>query len=151
MRRVSKAKARWDRLVEEVAGERPLDWRNRATAAGCQVCPRRGASGDAIASQFASARGRCDGYLHGHHVIRRQVLERLAHTFALDRQLDDREHAELLVELVWDPRNGMGACERAHRRHHNGIERIEFALVPAAAVAFAVEHALERYLEDEYA
>lgn len=137
MRRVSKAKARWDRLVEEVAGERPLDWRNRATAAGCQVCPRRG--------------GRCDGYLHGHHVVRRQVLERSVKTIAIDQRLDDRDHAELLVELVWDPRNGMGACERAHRRHHNGVERIEFALVPAAAVAFAVEHALERYLEDEYA
>lgn len=75
----------------------------------------------------------CVGPVQGHHVITQQSLRK--------RGLDDR---------LWDVRNGVGVCERAHARHTKAVQRIPYDRLPQAAIDFAVEAGLDWQLERYY-
>lgn len=72
------------------------------------------------------------GDLQAHHILTQQQL---------------RKHG--LKHLLWDTRNGLPLCDRAHDRHHSAHERIPRDLLPAGALQFAEEvglmHLIERY------
>lgn len=48
-------------------------------------------------------------YLHAHHCVERQFLE---------RELEAIVTPERLLGIVWDPRNALGACGRCHNSLH---------------------------------
>lgn len=76
----------------------------------------------------------CEDGLEAHHVVTQQQL-RLA-----------GRH-----DLLWDPRNGMTVCGKAHRRHTTAVLRIPASAIPERCLDFAREHGfdavgiLERY------
>ena len=53
-------------------------------------------------------------------------------------------------EHLWDPRNGVGACYRAHRRSDAAVERFPVERIPEAAWQFAEELGLTWKLERLY-
>ncbi len=55
-----------------------------------------------------------------------------------------------LYEHVYDPRNGIGACYRAHRRSDSGLERFPAHCISDEAWEFAEELELDWYLEKLY-
>lgn len=75
----------------------------------------------------------CDGPIQGHHVVEKQTLKRRG-----------------LTDFLWDLRNHLGVCERAHRRHTARVEKIPRSCLPAAAEEFAVEHELSHVLDRAY-
>lgn len=75
----------------------------------------------------------CEGRLEAHHVIAAQKLRRIG-----------RE------DVVTDPRNGMSLCEKHHRRHTLGFERIPFSALREETITFADELGLVWYLERFY-
>lgn len=77
--------------------------------------------------------GGCEGRLEAHHVIAAQALRKRG-----------------LGHLVTAPANGMSLCERHHRRHTLGLERIPFSALSQAAVEFADEFGLRWWLERFY-
>lgn len=113
------------------------EWHDKTVAFGCRVCPTLGRE--------------CEGAVLAHHVLRKQFIR---------GYLDDREQTapfgigivreDLERALMWDLRNGMGVCYRAHRRHHNRIEPIPRNLVTKDAWTFAAELGLSRRLEADY-
>lgn len=72
-------------------------------------------------------------HIVAHHVLPQQALK--------------QEH---LHAFLWDERNGIGLCDYHHTRHHNYIERVPRALVPAATTEFAYELELGWLLDAEY-
>jgi len=76
----------------------------------------------------------CEGEIHAHHVVYQQTLRKLG-----------------LSELRWDPHNGMALCERAHRRHHSGHEKLRRDQLPQRCVDFAEQHGLAYVLDRFYA
>jgi len=83
--------------------------------------------------QVHENRSLCEGNVQAAHLIPKQALRRRG-----------------LHEYVWDPRNGIGACERAHRRSDSGLERFPVEVIPESAWEFARELGLEWYLEKLY-
>lgn len=75
----------------------------------------------------------CDGPVQAAHVISKQTLRRRG-----------------LHQHVYDPRNGIGACYKAHRRSDNAVERFPVDRVPVAAWEFAHELGLDYLLERLY-
>jgi hypothetical protein len=75
----------------------------------------------------------CVGDRQAHHVVTQQQLR--------DAFRDD---------LLWDWRNGMTVCERAHSRHTKAVERIGLSRVPDRCVAFAEEHGFGHVLARYY-
>lgn len=64
----------------------------------------------------------CEGLVQGCHVIPRMTLRRYGH-----------------ADRLWDVRNGLGACYKAHRRSDAGLERFPVDRLPAAVWDFADE------------
>lgn len=113
-----------------------MEWNRRVTALGCQVCSVIGEE--------------CDGVVQGHHVVYQQFISRWVDAHAHENDLAALEKADLLRRLLWDVRNGMGLCSRAHRRHHNRSQPIPLYLVPIGALAFAAEIGLAHRIEALY-
>ena len=65
------------------------------------------------------------------HIIPKQSLKRHGH-----------------ADKVWDPRNGIGACYKAHRRSDAGLARFPVAYLPDKFWEFADEVGL-RYLAEK--
>lgn len=76
----------------------------------------------------------CEGVLEAHHVVTQQYLR-----------------ASGRHDLLWDPRNGMTVCNRAHSRHTAAVERIPLAKLPPRCYDFAMAHGFERILSRHYA
>lgn len=55
-----------------------------------------------------------------------------------------------LYEAVWDTRNGLGACYKAHRRSDGALERFPAHCISAEARAFADELGLGWMLDKLY-
>lgn len=62
----------------------------------------------------------CEGEVRAHHVITQQAL---------------RKHG--WIDFRWETDNGVPVCERGHRRHHSGLERIPRDRLPRRAIDFA--------------
>lgn len=75
----------------------------------------------------------CEGPVQAAHIIPKQALRR-----------------RRLYEHVWDPRNGLGACYRAHTRSDAGLERFPAERIPEDAWEFARELGLDWMLEKLY-
>lgn len=75
----------------------------------------------------------CDGPLQCHHIITQQALRK--------RGLDF---------LRYDVRNGMCLCYRAHRRHTNRTEPIDYSYLSQGAIDFATEVGLDWQLDRYY-
>lgn len=128
-----RTKAETKRLDREASG----NWKWRTTALGCRVCPALGQV--------------CEGMnVNAHHIIRQQVLKRYVAAVAHEQYLDDDARADLERELLWALPNGLAACERAHRRHHNRIQPIPLDVLPLGALAFAARLNLSYVIEREY-
>lgn len=117
-------------MCDENPAER---WHRIVAGRGCQVCPRLGRA--------------CDGPVQAHHVTTQQYIKRYVRGLGLPQA----QHLDMLARLLWDTRNGLGVCYRAHRRHTNATERIPLALVPEQARAFAEEIGLAYVLPKQYA
>lgn len=76
----------------------------------------------------------CDGELQAHHVVSQQQLRNAG------------RH-----DLLWEWRNGMTICERAHRRHTLATRRILRDDVPERCKAFVAAHGFEGVLSRYYA
>lgn len=76
----------------------------------------------------------CEGPVQAAHIIPKQTLRKMRFT----------------PEVVWDPRNGIGACYKAHRRSDAALERFPVEYIPAEAWQFARELGLEWKLERQY-
>lgn len=111
-------------------------WHDRTVAFGCRVCPETGEE--------------CDGAILAHHVLRKQFVKDALDEHFARVSLSVEERNELERICMWDMRNGLGVCYRAHRRHHNRVAPIPRRLIPAAAWAFAAELDLTRRLEADY-
>lgn len=74
----------------------------------------------------------CEPPLQAAHVISKQALK--------SRGLQD---------YLWDTRNGLSACYKAHRRSDSAVERFPRSRIPEAAEAFALELGID-YLLDRY-
>lgn len=114
-----------------------LEWHNKVVAFGCRVCPQIGEE--------------CEGVVQAHHIVRRQFVQDRIDTRVRAESLNAVQRAELERLLLWDLRNGMGVCYRAHRRHHSRVQPIPARFVSAAAYAFAQELELVYRIEMEYA
>lgn len=75
----------------------------------------------------------CEGEFHAHHVVTQQHLRKRG-----------------LGDWAWDRRIGVTLCERAHRRHHSGRERISIDVLPTEVVKFVESLGLDWYLERYY-
>lgn len=75
----------------------------------------------------------CSGPIEGHHLITQQSLRKRGHSHD-----------------VWDIRNGLGVCQRAHRRHTSAKERIPYEKIPQEAIEFAREIGVEWHLDRYY-
>lgn len=105
-------------------------------ALGCRVCDRLGLD--------------CDGTVHAHHVIRQQHLRSWVSLKARAEQFTAGEEEDLRVSVLWDVRNGLAVCERAHRRHHNRVEPIPRSVLLPANILFANDLQLTHRIEAEY-
>jgi hypothetical protein len=76
----------------------------------------------------------CDGELDPAHIIPKQTLRKLG----------------LPEVVVFDHRNGVAACRKAHRRNDTGLERFPRELLPPSAFEFAKQHKLEHLIEKLY-
>ena len=111
-------------------------WKQWARTVGCQVCPHRG--------------GVCDGDVEGHHVVPQRVLKRHVRNLVFTGQLEEADAMLYLRRLLWDTRNCMLACYRAHRRHENRHQPIDYHLLPPAALQFAEELHMLGVLRQHY-
>lgn len=75
----------------------------------------------------------CVGDVEAHHVISQQQLRRVGR-----------------YDLLWDPNNGMGACDKGHDRHHLAFDRIPLESIPERCLAFAREHGFEDVIARYY-
>lgn len=100
----------------------------------------------------------CDGPIEGAHWIKRQRVGRWVE-LQLDipkSMLRYDEDWELVRLAEWDPRNGVPACEKHHRRFdgHRVDAANELVVwrheVPAPVEAFAKDWGLETALEDRH-
>ena len=112
------------------------DWKPTSTR------KKRGRTDAALAWKLAVTENGCDVHdnpvdcelpVQACHLIPKQALRRHGHG-----------------DKLWDVRNGIGACYRAHRRSDAGLERFPRAKVPAAAWEFAAEIGLTWMLEALY-
>lgn len=108
----------------------------------------------------------CDGPIEGAHWIKRQRVERsladrlrwalIRDNLGVDLPLEPGEARDLITLAVWDPRNGVPACEKHHRRFdgHRVDATNELVVwrheVPAPVEAFAKDWGLETALEDRH-
>ena len=76
----------------------------------------------------------CEGPIQAAHLIPKQALRRRGFS----------------PEVIWDPRNGIAACRRAHCRSDAGLERFPSSRLPVEAWAFAEEVGLGWMLEKLY-
>lgn len=113
-----------------------MEWHRVTTALGCQVCPHLDQE--------------CDGVVDAHHVLYAQFIRSYVESFAHRNYLDEAEKNEMMQRLLWDLRDGMAVCYRAHRRHHNRTQPIPYRLIPASAIEFAVELGLGHRLDALY-
>lgn len=81
-----------------------------------------------------------DDPLQGHHVVEKEALKKLAKSRGLD-----------LVQLLWDPRNGMAVRRSRHARHTNRFDPLPISSVPQSAWEFARELGIEWRIEQDYA
>lgn len=84
--------------------------------------------------------GSADDPLEAHHVIEKEDLKKLAKSRGLD-----------IVQLLWDPRNGMAVRRSRHVRHTNRFDPLPVSAVPESAWEFAREHGIEWRIEQDYA
>jgi hypothetical protein len=75
----------------------------------------------------------CEGPVQAAHLIPKQALR--------------KRH---LYGYVWDPRNGIGACYKAHRRSDAALERFPARCISSEAREFAAEVELTWMLERLY-
>ena len=75
----------------------------------------------------------CEGPVQAAHIIPKQSLKRHGH-----------------ADKIWDPRNGIGACYKAHRRSDAGLQRFPVAYLPAQFWEFAEEVNLSYLAEKLY-
>lgn len=76
----------------------------------------------------------CDGRLQAHHVVYQKHLR--------DEGLDG---------LLWCPAAAAAVCERHHRRHHSGREKLRKDMIPARCVELIEEQDLSHYFDRYYA
>lgn len=79
--------------------------------------------------------------LEGHHVIEKEHIR---------QKFPNGHGGRSLVDLVWDPRNGMLVLVSVHQRHTKRYKTIPIGAVPADAFEFARELGLEWYLAGRY-
>jgi hypothetical protein len=77
--------------------------------------------------------GPCEEPYEAHHLLTQQQLRKRG-----------------LSDVAYDVRNGMGLCNRHHRRHTRAVERIPFAVLPERAHEFAAELGLGWLLDRYY-
>lgn len=87
----------------------------------------------------------CDGKMEAAHFLKRQRVCKALEALGFDR--------ELIQLAEWDPRNGVPACEKHHRRFDG--QRMPSLVVPRFMVPEAVElfvadWGLETQLEDRW-
>jgi hypothetical protein len=79
---------------------------------------------------------------HGHHIIKQQVLKRVAQEKGLQYE-----------RIRWDLRNILPLCDRHHAQHHARMEPIALSIVllhQPKVVQFAKELDLVWWLSREY-
>jgi hypothetical protein len=76
----------------------------------------------------------CEGPLDPAHIIPRQTLRKLG----------------LPETVVYDHRNGVAACRKAHRRNDDGLERFPYELLPPSVFDFARDLELTYLLDKLY-
>jgi 5-methylcytosine-specific restriction endonuclease McrA len=89
---------------------------------------------------------RLAGEIEIHHVVAKSKIK----SYVSGLRLPADEAAELLVELLWSPRNALALCERVHARHTSARERVPRSMLSEANWAFAEELDLAWLLEREY-
>lgn len=120
-----------DDLYMALLDETPLSWDTHLRVVSPKVWQRLVLMRDGCVLKGVRD-DRCEGDLQAHHVITQQQLRKRG-----------------LSDVAWDVRNGMGLCERHHRRHTNATERIPYELVSAGTHEFAAELELG-WLIDRY-
>lgn len=85
--------------------------------------------------------------LDPHHVLAQRYIRRYV---SAQRGLDTEQREELLISLLFDPRNGMPVGRPCHEPHEKAVCRIPWSLIPPSAIAFAQELDLEWLLERQY-
>ncbi len=75
----------------------------------------------------------CRGPLQAHHVIRQQDLRKRG-----------------WHHLLWDPRNGVTLCRRAHEQHTSRFRPLPLFCLPERCVVFASELGMGDYLRRFY-
>ena len=125
-----------DRLYRH--GDVTPDWKPQRT----QKPARRRVGDVALAWKLAVTEQGCDFHdnpadcempVQAAHVISQQTLRRHGH-----------------ADKLWDVRNGVSACYRAHRRSDSGVERFPREKLPAAVFEFADELGLRWVLDRLY-
>lgn len=77
--------------------------------------------------------GRCEPPYEAHHILTQQQLRKRG-----------------LSDFAWDVRNGLGLCNRHHRRHTRAVERVPYSVLPERAFVFAEEMGLGWLLDRYY-
>jgi 5-methylcytosine-specific restriction endonuclease McrA len=129
MQRKVPLQRRHKRRIDRYASEA---WHKAAVSKCCAQCGAKPKSGRLI---------------QGHHVIKKQVLERRCKELYGDQWLEHYVHIE------WDRRNLLPLCERCHRRHHDAFRRLPRQLIEEHCRKinqFARELGLEWWLDREY-
>lgn len=101
--------------------------------------------------------GPCEGWIEGAHWIKRQRVEAIVDGWIIVEQCRGEIHSrwdeDLTLLAAWDPRNGVAACERHHRRfdgHRMPPLVVPRLLVPNHVVEFVNDWGLETALEDKH-
>jgi hypothetical protein len=131
--RASKSKGDLGLADRIVLDQLRLAWHRHAVRNGCEACRWFGEP--------------CRGQVEGHHVVYQQHVK--AHVNSL--RLEAREAEIMMRALLWDKRNAMGLCDRAHKwgQHKRG-RPIPRQLLPASALEFAAELGLLHKVERLY-
>lgn len=77
----------------------------------------------------AKCRRRAPVVIRGHHIVKRQTVERLAKSLARDAGGDI---GTFVARLAWDQRNLLPLCDRCHEAHH-GPDRLSLSLIAREA------------------
>lgn len=84
--------------------------------------------------------------MEAHHVLPKQYIKKYVAALKLTKPA----RVQLLIDLLWDRRNGMPLLQSCHRRHTRAIQRVPRRCLRPQHYEFAMALGMEHVLDRQY-